>query len=183
MVNTGLKQIEKMAVYQYYLAVVPKEGIQKRHDPIPNKMNISIETGCFESDAELYWKEIGKIPDNIILQIDSIVKRANWGNSETSFNWKTYTDKIDNDAFISLDKKSCEIKEFSFRADLREEGLTFLKKMIELGKENNWMFMDRKGELMNADFEEIKESIRNSNAFRFLNDPIKFLEKIEVENQ
>jgi len=170
----------KMAVYQYYLAVVPKEGIEKKHDSIPKEINVSTETGYFESDPELYWKEIGKKSDNIIPKIDSIVKRANWGNSETSFNWKTYTDEVDNDAFISLDEKSYEIKKFSFRADLREEGLTFLKSMVELGKENNWMFMDRKGKLMSADFEEITISIRNSNAYRFLKNPIKFLESIKI---
>ena len=48
--------------------------------------------------------------------------------------------------------------------------------MIEFGRLNEWMFMDRNGKLMNPNFEEIKLSIMNSTAFKFLSDPIKFIE-------
>jgi hypothetical protein len=172
-----------MAVYQYYLAVVPKEGIEKKHDLIPNKIGINTSTGFFESDAKLYWKEIGKKADEIVPKIDLIVKRSDWENDGQSYNWKTYSEFVDNDASIYLDEKSLTIKEFSFRADLRETDFTFLKNMIELGKENDWMFMDRKGNLMKADFEEIKNSIRNSNALSFLKDPISFLENIDNKSE
>lgn len=168
-----------MAIYQYYLAVVPKEGILKDQGLIPNEIRVSTETGFFESDAELYWKKINKKPERIISKIDSIIKRADWGNDETSYNWKTYTENLDNDAFLALDEKTLFITEFSFRADLREDGLTFLKNMIELGKENDWMFMDRNGSLMNPNFQEIKKSILKSDAHSFLIDPIRFLENID----
>ena len=167
-----------MAVYQYYLAIIPRQGIEKIHDLIPNEIRVSTETGYFESDAKKYWKAVNLKADDLVSKVDSIVKRAKWGNDKTSFHWKTYTDQVDNDAAIYLDAESCTIKEFSFRADLRETDFTFLKNMIELGKENGWLFMDRKGKLMKPDFEEIKNSIRDSNAHRFLKDPIKFLEDI-----
>ena len=171
-----------MAVYQYYLAVVPKDGIEKIHNLIPNKIRVSVETGFFESDAKLYWQEIEKKVDGIVSKVDLIITRSNWVNDGKSYNWKTYSEFVDNDASIYLDKESLTIREFSFRADLRETNFTFLKKMIELGKENNWMFMDRNGNLMNADFDEIKNSIRNSNALKFLKDPNKFIEDIEIKN-
>lgn len=171
-----------MAVYQYYLAVVPKDGIEKIHNLIPNKIRVSVETGFFESDAKLYWQEIEKKVDGIVSKVDLIITRSNWVNDGKSYDWKTYLEFVDNDASIYLDKESLTIREFSFRADLRETNFTFLKKMIELGKENNWMFMDRNGNLMNADFDEIKNSIRNSNALKFLKDPNKFIEDIEIKN-
>ncbi len=172
-----------MAVYQYFLAVVPKQGIEKKHDLIPNEIRVSTETGFFESDAEIYWKEVKMKADNIVSKVDLIVERAKWGNDKTSINWKTYTDQVDNDASIYLNEESLTIKEFSFRADLREKDFAFLKNMIELGKENGWMFMDRKGKLMKPDFEEIKNSIQNSDAHGFLKDPIKFLENIDKEKK
>lgn len=168
-----LKTLNLMAIYQYYLTIIPKEGILKRHNLAPSEIEASTKTGFFESDIKLYWKELSKNADEIVKKIDLIVDRANWGNSETSYNWKTYSEKVDNDAFISLDEISLTITEFSFRADLREKGFTFLKNMIELGKENNWMYMDIKGKLMRADFEEIKDSIRNSDAYNFLKDSIR----------
>ncbi|CAL2102237.1 protein of unknown function [Tenacibaculum sp. 190130A14a] len=66
-----------MAIYQYYLAAIPKKGILKKHDLIPTKIGVCTESGYFESDAELYWKEIDKKAEEITPKIDSIVKRAN----------------------------------------------------------------------------------------------------------
>jgi len=168
-----------MAVYQYYLGVVPKQGIEKKHNSIPNKIAVSTETGYFESDAEIYWKEIEMKADNFITEIDLIVKRSNWENEDTSIYWKTYSNEVDNDASIYLDEKTFTIREFNFRADLREENLKFLKNMIKLGVENDWLFFDSEGNLMSPNFEEIKNSILNSNAHSFLEDPIKFLENID----
>ena len=167
-----------MAVYQYYLAVVPKDGILKRHTSKPDTIGVSTETGYFKSDAEIYWKELEIKADDVIPRIDKIVNRAIWGNGKTSYYWKTYTDALDNDASIYLDEENLTITEFSFRADLRENGLKFLTDMIELGQKNNWLFMDRSGKLMNPDFDEVKVSIKDSNAYSFLKDPIKFLENI-----
>ena len=172
-----------MAVYQYYLAVVLKQGIEKRHDSIPSEIGVSTETGYFESDAEIYWKEVEMKEDDFVTKIDLIVNRVKWGNDKTSINWKTYSKEVDNDASIYLDEESLTIREFYFRADLREKNLQFLKNMIALGVENEWLFFDRKGKLMKPDFEEIKNSIRNSNAYSFLEDPIKFLENIDKQNK
>jgi len=159
-----------MAVYQYYLSVVPKQGIEKRHNFIPKEIGVSTETGFFESSAQLYWKEVEIKADDIISKLDLIVKRAEWEKSITNYHWKTYTEHVDNDASIYLNLGSWTIKEFYFRADLREKDFIFLKKMIALGIENEWMFMDYKGKLMNPDFKEIKNSIRSSNAYSFLKD-------------
>lgn len=172
-----------MAIYQYFLAVVPVDGVLKKHGFKPNQIGVSTKTGFFESDVEIYWKELEIEVEEILPKVDKIVKRTNYGNRKTSYNWKTYTEDMDNDASIYLDEKTLKISTFSFRADLREKKLTFLMNMIELGKEYNWMFMDRNGKLLNPNFDEIKSSIKESNAYRFLKDPIKFLKSIDKDNQ
>jgi hypothetical protein len=163
-----------MAVYQFYLGVVPKEGIIKIHGSAPEKIKVSTETGYFESNTEQYWQVCEIDPKSFISEIDKIVKRAEWSDGKTSYNWKTYTDTIDNDASIYLNDTGL-INEFSFRADLRNRELNFLIGMIELGRRYNWLFMDRNGVLANPEFEAVKERIKESNAYRFLQDPIKFL--------
>lgn len=165
-----------MAIYQYYLAVIPLESVSKKHDSIPNSIRTSTDTGYFESDAEMYWKVV-EIPANeMVSELDRIITRANWGNDDTSYNWKTHTKEADNDASIYL--KDGSISEFSFRADLREKNLAFLMNMIELGKSHNWFFMDRTGRLMKADFEIIKDSIKKSNNYKFLKDPEDYLKSL-----
>ena len=168
-----------MAVYQFYLEVLPKEEILKKHNLIPSYIKVSTETGYFESDSELYWNEVKCSYENIIPKIDSIIDRANWGNDKTSFNWKRYSETLDNDASIYLNESDFTIKVFSFRADLREENLEFLKNMMNLAIENEWMFMDRNGLLINPNLEELTKSILKSNAYNFLENPHKFLDNLE----
>jgi len=168
-----------MAVYQYYLEVLPKEGILKKHNLIPSHIKVSTETGYFESDSELYWNEVKYSSENIITKIDSIIDRANWGNNKTSFEWKRYTETLDNDVSIYLNESDFTIKEFSFRADLREENLEFLKNMIKLANENEWFFMDRNGLLINPNLEELINNILKSNAYKFLENPNNFFDDLE----
>ncbi|WCL80968.1 hypothetical protein PPO43_13420 [Saprospira sp. CCB-QB6] len=170
-----------MAIYQYYLKVLPKQGVEKKHDSLPARIAVSTASGYFESDAKIYWKEVAIEATAIVSKVDALIKRANWGNNKTSFHWKTYSDKTDNDADLYLAEDSLLISEFSFRADLREEGCNFLKNMIRLGQENDYLFMDRKGNLMPPDFQEIKNSIQASNAYRFLKNPVAFLKSLEDE--
>lgn len=168
-----------MAVYQYFLGIIPRQGIEKKHDSIPNEIRVYTDTGFFESDAEIYWKEVEMKADDIVTKIDLLVNRAHWGSDQTSITWKTESNEVDNDASIDLDEETLQIREFSFRADLREKNLRFLKDMIDLGVKNQWLFFDRKGKIIEPEFEEIKISIRNSNAYSFLENPIKFLENID----
>ncbi|WP_314059213.1 hypothetical protein [Empedobacter brevis] len=168
-----------MAVYQYYLEVLPKEGIFKKHNLIPSHIKVSTETGYFESDSEIYWNEVKCSSKNIIPKMDSIIDRTNWGDNKTSFNWKRYSEALDNDASISLNESDFTIKEFSFRADLRDENLEFLNNMISLANENEWMFMDRNGLLINSNIEEFINSILKSNSYNFLNNPYRFLDNLE----
>lgn len=84
-----------MAVYQYYLGVVPKKGIECQHGSIPKGIGVNVETGYFESDAEMYWKVAALQIDSIVAKMDSFVERAKWENDKTSFNWKTYSEYVE----------------------------------------------------------------------------------------
>src|SRR5690554_731584 len=95
-----------MAVYQYFLAVIPKEGINIKHKIIPSEINVNTETGYFEFDSEIYWNEVKINLEIIITKMDSIIERANWGNDSTNFNWKHYTENVDNDA-SKIGRASC----------------------------------------------------------------------------
>lgn len=92
--------------------------------------------------------------------------------------------EVDNDASLSLNEVTKKVEELDFRADLREKELIYLKGVIELAKNYDWLFVDLKGNLVMPSMDAIKESIRASNGYRFLSDPTKFfndLEKGEIE--
>jgi len=175
-----------MAIYQYYLAFVPKIGLIKKHKIIPTQIEISTETGYFDAKTDEYWK-LAKINFlEIKVGIDKIVDKADWGNDKDIFNWKTYKAELDNDASLCINFENEEITELSFRADLREPNLNFLNGMLELAKKYEMMLMDRKGNLLNPEFNEIKDFIKVSNTFKFIENPEKFIDdlhngKINIE--
>jgi hypothetical protein len=167
-----------MAIYQFYLAIIPKNGVEIKHGIIPNKITVSIETGYFEANTEQYWQLSKNTYHEIVEEIDKIISRANWGNDNFNYNWKDYSEFLDNDAYLGVNKETGNIEELSFRADLREENLKFLHRMIELGKINNWLFMDIKGTLISPNIEEVIELIKVSNNHRFMLNPNRFLDDL-----
>jgi len=182
-----------MAVWQFYLEVIPKEGIENFHSNIPEKVKMSTEDDFFSADTEKYWNVLEVSPQKVILRIDSIVERARWSNNSKSYSWKSseimlkpdrsnpyeVLNATDNDAFLIVDTDTDCIKHLHLRADLREENLLFLKRVVELGKESNWMFMDRKGFLVEPNFSQVMERVKLSNALRFLKDPIEFVKDLD----
>ena len=175
-----------MAIYQYYLAFIPKVGLLKKHEILPIEINISTESGYFEANTDEYWELAGVNFEDIKLEIDKIVDKANWGNEGGNFNWKTYTNELDNDTSMSINIETKKIIELYFRADLRETELKFLKGMLELAKKYEMMLMDRKGQILIPEFNEIKNHIKISNSFKFIENPEKFFDdlskgKINIE--
>lgn len=167
-----------MATYQLYLAFIPRIGLLKKHDQVPVNIKVSTETGYFESNTEQYWK-LAKIDSTEIIQeINKLVNKATWGNDSSNHNWKNYSEEVDNDAWMSTNGKSGKIEEFHFRADLREKGLVFLREMIQLAEKKNCLLMDIKGNLATPELKEINILIKKSNAYKFLQDPLKFLTEI-----
>ncbi|GAA4850772.1 hypothetical protein [Algivirga pacifica] len=157
-----------MALYQLHLTVVPRKGLLLKHGGIPDQVTVQIKDGCFYPMTEGYWSLLEVEPRGISHEIDRMVDRGNFGNDEFWLNWKTYTDKVDNDASLTINKETGKVEELYFRADLREVRLVFLMEMIELGRKYDWLFMDIKGNLVNPNWDEIKDLISKWNKVGFL---------------
>lgn len=173
-----------MAIYQFNLTAIPRIFVLDRFGRIPNSIDLeAIEQREPDIDpvdnTQNWWKAIDIDSKAIVARIDKYVSRAKWGNSEYSFNWKTDSIETDNDAYLSLNEKTGGIESLSFRADLREKGLVFLKNMILLASEKDWLLMDLKGNLSLPQMEEVKKIIEISNCHRFLTNPEKFFDDLE----
>ncbi len=185
-----------MAIYQFNLTAIPRSSVLKRYGQIPSQLAVDYD----ERRAHYFKKKDGLIKDDevfldaltqdwwssieiniaeVVEQIDEKIKRTDWGNDEDGFNWKIYSDEVDNDASLSLNEKSGKIEELNFRADLRGKGLTFLKEMISLAAKYDWLLMDTKGNLVHPTMDEVKEIIVKSNSYRFVTNPMKFFTDLE----
>ena len=66
-----------------------------------------------------------------------------------------------------------------FRADLRAPKLTFLRTMIELCAQYDWLLMDIKGHLVLPELEQVVAWTKRSNAYQFLKKPQQFFMDLE----
>jgi hypothetical protein len=57
-----------MAVYQFYLALIPKVGLISKHRQVPDTNEITIANGCFYDNTETYWA-LANIPAAHIMQV------------------------------------------------------------------------------------------------------------------
>lgn len=170
-----------MAIYQYYLAFIPQVGLLKKYGVIPVEIIVTTEDGYFNANTEQYW-ELAEINfDNVKLEIDKLIDKADWGNDEECFIWKTYSNEVDNDASMSINSKTKKIEHLSFRADLREPKLKFLNEMLYLAKKKEMLLMDRKGKIFAPEYKEIKNYIKNSNSYKFIENQEKFLDDLSKE--
>lgn len=168
-----------MAIYQFYLAVVPSYGLIKKYGKVPDKIKVVREEEDFEPNREEYWELAGIDPSEKVKEIDKLVRRVNWGNDNFSHNWKTYAEELDNDVWMSVNERTGKIQELSFRADLREKDLKFLKEMLKLAIKHDWLLMDIDGNLVSPEWKEVGRLVKESKSYKFLQDPIRYMNDIE----
>lgn len=184
-----------MALYQFYLEVVPKDGLITRFGEIPNRIDTNLEKETeylpnvitedekpLKSIIEECWKYSKSSPQEIIHLIDQLLPRANWGNDKNFNKGKYETEAIDNDASILISDNQDKFVYFYFGGDLREPSLKFINEMITICAKFDFMLFDRKGNLSMPKIEKIAEIIKKSNSFKFINNPMKFLTDLDEGN-
>jgi hypothetical protein len=164
-----------MAIWQYLLIVVPENSINDNYECIfkNNKSD-------FLPDTDSFWKNFDGNISSIISELDNIIPKAGWGD-ETCLNWKGNKKKEeDNDACICLNDDKTKIEEFYFRIDLRKASniTNVFQSILSLCEKNNLLLMDLKGNIFKPIIETLIESIKVSNAYTFLTDPVKYLENL-----
>ncbi len=87
--------------------------------------------------------------------------------------------EFDHDLSIDFNDKENYIEDFRFRTDLTDSNLTFIKSMLDLCDKNEWILMDAKGNLCEPKIQGLAELIKDSDADRFLRNPIEFFENIK----
>jgi hypothetical protein len=88
---------------------------------------------------------------------------------------------IDKNIIFCLSNDKRRIKEFHFRIDLRKASniTNVLQSILKLCEMNQLILIDLKGQIFKPEIESIIESLKSSNAMKFITDPIKFFENLE----
>jgi hypothetical protein len=193
-----------MAIYQFRLNLLPRKGVINEFGFIPNKLNINLqernnhyylekdnllESTDFFIDALTikFWDSAEIFPAEIIYYINKLFPRKPLESRSDYHYWKHYkrtiNTEIDHDASLILNKENGKIKELHFRADLREDGLEFLNKFIEIAKKYDCLLMDFQGNLVTPEQKEVYKLAKLSNSYKFLTNPEKFLNSLSNDNK
>jgi hypothetical protein len=98
-----------MAIWQFNLNGLTKEGIDRE----VRSHSTKLDRGSLKSLN--LWDSAHLNTNEVISRIDGIVKRTDYGD-ENWFNWKTYTEEVDNDANLSLDELTKKVEDLSFQS-------------------------------------------------------------------
>ena len=173
-----------MATYQFLTYVLPKNPIETKYSGIPKRLEIK------HAEWDRYWENYNDepepqfedvfsikwwkgIPIDIIglrNDIDKIIPRASWNNES----WKIENGNVDHDVSIDFNEKERFIELFSFRTDLRDSTLVFLNSMLELCDRNDWVLMDKDGNLSEAKIQDLGKLVKKSPKYGFISNLDKF---------
>ncbi len=172
-----------MAAWQFGLEAIPRKEWINLLGYLPTKSSFNLEDAeklppkkwekIVENHTDLRqkcWFSNTIAPSEIILEIDKYVKRASWSD-EFHVSWKTYSKQVDNDAHVLINEENGKIKGVFFRADLREKEVFFLKNIIKLAVQFDWLLMDNKGNIVEPINSEIKRLVLISDAHKILTEP------------
>ncbi|MDQ0595289.1 hypothetical protein QFZ37_003658 [Chryseobacterium ginsenosidimutans] len=189
-----------MAIYQFRLNLIPRKGVINEFGFVPNKLNINIQERndhyYLEKDKLLdssdffvdaltikFWDSVNILPTEIIYYISKLFPRKPIESKSDYYYWKHYKKtldiSIDHDASLTLSKENGKIKQLYFRADLRENGLEFLNKFIEIAKKYDCLLMDLNGNLIVPEQKEVYKLVKFSNNYKFLKNPEEYLNNLE----
>ncbi len=169
-----------MAIYQYHLTVIPRQSILRHWDIIPVKVQVH-DNPAFDEDDLInvkWWDkeqvDFGAFEKRILSFADKVewTKKFKDGGS--------YGDNDTNDISIRMDETG-QLAEFSFRIDLREIDKDFFNNVLTILKDLDTLLLDRQGNLFEPTHESLTDSIKKSNAFKFVTNPTDFLDKLGKE--
>lgn len=127
------------------------------------------------NQVDLYahdWSGIFYIDKDILFgKLDTFIERS-WGLSQFQ-SWGA-SDKSDIGITYNLDKNV--IVHIRFRLDLRGDINYFLIPFLAICKELDFLILDQNDNLFEPQINNFRESIENSNALKFVTNPMKFLE-------
>jgi hypothetical protein len=168
-----------MAIYQFLTFIIPQKTIEQKFNRIPKRIKFNTEN---DERTIRWWNGIKININELEKELDQIITRKSWGD-KADLVWKSEKEDFDHDVTIDYNENTRFIEEFLFRADLTDSSLTFLNSMLQICQKSGWLLMDFNGNLSKPNLKDLVRLIKSSDAYRFLKDPIDFLESIHSKNR
>jgi len=159
-----------VAVWQVPIELIPSRWAKEN-----NFLTDSLYDDEGYADVELAWKNnqptnnIEAIFSNILSKGESWSEKLNlWGNTES-------TD-------ISLWREGEKVESIRIRLDLRENVLSLMVGLVSAATELECvLFIPGQKIIIQPNISDLKQAVLKSNAAKFVEDPVAFLESVEID--
>ena len=163
-----------MAVWQYNVFFIPFINFDENYLEFIKQPDTE-----FLKNTECFWNNSFINKNEIELRIDNFISYYKIVENDSIY-WKGYTsDFEDNDCSIVFDYEK-NINYFNFRFDLRNE-INIIKSIdliTKIAKEYQLILMNTNYIFFEAETDLLKNEIRNSNGFKFLENPENFFDHL-----
>ncbi len=160
-----------MAVWQFRFSLLQRKDVLRKHRVLPEflmeyKANFNRSSSSLDESSASYWKRVD------IEALSSCLQRAlpvveSWDDELAIYGYK-------NGTRIEISEDEAYVK-----MDARNPDYTFLRKVVDVAKSFDCIFIiEENGRLIEPEFTLLLESLQNSRAYRFCEDPDKVLAEI-----
>lgn len=163
-----------MAVWQFVIDFVPEQFLLNEYGHIPETMLPE-----HQSQDNFFQKLSFKEEDiEACLHPFGIAETHSWSST-----FHRYLSEADNDFSIYFDKRTDIITALSCRVDVRQPIESFIYGIVTLAASHDFRLMARgTRQIFEPTVSQLLQAMQQSNAFRFVNDPLKFLDGFSKGN-
>jgi len=180
-----------MAIWQFNTELLPIREVMKAYNGIvPKKLEIIEEIKQIEPSQDeqlqekveemidtfnLYWSESQLNIDSIIPLIDEMLGKTDFSGKD----FYTWGKSDSNYIFIAFNEANRNISRVEILIDLRYQPKKFVLEFLKLADIMKAVILDVKGRLYEPKYNLLKESIEDSNAYKYVKNPNQFLTDLE----
>jgi hypothetical protein len=154
-----------MASWQFDMHVLPRDGVVNVYHAIPTE--ISLE----DSVLDRCWERV-QPPTNLADQFSKILPSttswhpqiSRWGDEEGNR--------------IDVVRQENSVTDVFVRIDVRDVSIIFVTELLRIARKNSWLIYSADGRLISPSLKKILKAIQDSAAYRFVQDPRRFLDSL-----
>lgn len=154
-----------MASWQFDLHLLPRIGAERRYGTLPAAIPLE------SIGDEEFWRGVS-LTSALRTQISQMLPPLKSWTADIECWGYEDGNRID----IVLEKEA--IVDFFVRVDVRESSQVFLVSLLQIARQNDWLVRTGDGRVFRPSLSRLLTAIQASQAFRFVQDPLRFLEAL-----
>lgn len=183
-----------MAIWQFHIYFVPRKSLLDKYGHVPKELEMNKEglrdimrhddvekEPNFEDALTVpWWTSLNLDIKALLPTLQQYGELQEW--TARTEGLRSFGDTETNDISVCFDNETNIVQELSCRLDLRKIDKVFVGRLLSFATRFDCLLMDKQGRLYEPRMENLFNTIKLSNANRFVDDQKQFLEDMSNGN-